>query len=315
MLSEDRLTGDPFGPLDGDAVQIARPSIGLPANFDPLVAAEEVVENRYPAPDHTPDLQEHFRPPRTNLELLPDDWDLDVGPAPAPPPRPPEPAPVAPAPLPNLDRTGLDRTGGGNLEGFAALAAGAGISDAQPADPDGALRSLGAAFRAMVNGLRRLMIARATIKSEFRIAQTMIRADGNNPLKFAANDDDALTALLGTGRKSGMTPEQAVTDALRDVRLHELAVTAAMQRAVRDLLEELAPARVMRGVQDAGDGALGRLLGRPQKAAWAAYTALHDRTLRALDDDFNSAFGKSFVRAYEAALADIAAQDAGEDTE
>jgi type VI secretion system FHA domain protein len=315
MLAENRLSSDPFGPLEGDAVQIARPSIGLPANFDPLVAAGEVVENRYPASDHTPDLQEHFRPPRTNLELLPDDWDLDVGPAPAPPPA--EPVPVAPAPLPNLDRTGSGsvRTGGGNVEGFAALAAGAGVADAQPADPDAALRSLGAAFRAMVKGLRRLMIARATIKGEFRIAQTMIRADGNNPLKFAANDDDALTALLGTGRKSGMTPEQAVTDALRDVRLHELAVTAAMQRAVRDLLEGLAPTRVMSGLHDTGDDPLGRILGRRQKAAWAAYAALHERTVRALDDDFSSAFGRSFVRAYEAALADIAAQDAGEDAE
>lgn len=319
LLAENRLTGDPFGPLDDDAVQIARPSIGLPANFDPLVAADEVVENAYSAPDHTPDLQEHFRPPRTSFEVLPDDWDLDSPPT-SPPPLQAEPAPIAPAPIAPIPAAPaplprLDAADGASATGFALLAAGAGVAGAQPADSDAALRSLGAAFRAMVKGLRRLMITRATIKGEFRIGQTMIRADGNNPLKFAANDDDALTALLGTGRRSGMTPEQAVTDALRDMRLHELAVTAAMHRAVRDLLNELAPARVMRDVHDAGDDALGRLLGRRQKTAWAAYTALHDRTTRALDDDFNSAFGKSFVRAYEAALADIAALDAGEGAE
>jgi len=39
------------------------------------------------------------------------------------------------------------------------------------------------------------LIARATTKGEFRIEQTIIRAEGNNPLKFSANDDDALAVL------------------------------------------------------------------------------------------------------------------------
>jgi type VI secretion system FHA domain protein len=314
MFGEDRSTGDPFGPSDGDAVQIAGPSIGLPSDFDPLVAGDKVAENPYAAPDHTPDLQQNFRAPRPSFELLPEDWDLDAGPAqPAPQspqPQQAEPLPASPALLPQPERAS-----GGSAAGFAALAVGAGAGGAQPDDPDEALRLLGAAFRAMVSGLRRLMIARATIKGEFRIAQTMIRPDGNNPLKFAANDDDALAALLGTGRKSGMTPEQAVADALRDLRRHELAVTAAMQRAVRDLLGEIAPARVMQGLRDPDEGRVGRLLGRRQKTAWAAYEALHDRMTRALDDEFDSAFGKSFGRAYEAALADITGQDAGENPE
>jgi type VI secretion system protein ImpI/type VI secretion system protein len=39
------------------------------------------------------------------------------------------------------------------------------------------------------------------VKREFRIEQTMLRAAGNNPLKFAATDDAALAALLGPGRR------------------------------------------------------------------------------------------------------------------
>ena len=63
---------------------------------------------------------------------------------------------------------------------------------------------LGAATRATVSGLRQTLMARASIKDEFRIEQTMIRASGNNPLKFSLDDDDALATLLGTGRRTGM---------------------------------------------------------------------------------------------------------------
>ena len=67
----------------------------------------------------------------------------------------------------------------------------------------------------------------------------MIQARGNNPLKFSADDDDALAALLGVGRHADMAAHEAVTDALRDIRLHELASMAAMQSAVRAVLNGL----------------------------------------------------------------------------
>ena len=104
--------------------------------------------------------------------------------------------------------------------------------------------ALGKAFRNLVAGLRAVLIARAQIKSEFRIEQTMIQARGNNPLKFSAGDDDALAALLGAGRRTDMAPHEAVADALRDIRLHELASMAAMQSAVRAVLDGLDPAKL-----------------------------------------------------------------------
>ena len=188
-------------------------------------------------------------------------------------------------------------------DAFAAFVAGAGIEAAAPADPTAVLRGLGAAFRAFVGGLRRVMIARAAIKGEFRIDQTMIQAIGNNPLKFSADDADAMTALLGIGRRTDMSAERAVSEAMRDIRLHELAMTAAMQQAVRDLLAELAPRRV------AGKAPAGTLDALPWRRAaqhWKAYEALHETTVQALTDDFDSVFGKSFMRAYERAMSEIA---------
>jgi len=189
---------------------------------------------------------------------------------------------------------------------LAAFLKGAGLPDVAPADPAATMRQLGEAFRALVGGLRAVLIARAAIKSEFRIEQTMIRARGNNPLKFSAGEDDALTALLGVGRRTDMAPAEAVADALRDLRLHELASMSAMQTAVRTLLERLDPAKLR---APAEQGGLSLLSAQRKARAWDAYEALHAQTLQALADDFDSVFGKAFARAYERALSEVSARE------
>lgn len=188
-----------------------------------------------------------------------------------------------------------------------AFLQGVGMTDVRPADPAGMMRSLGQAFRTLVSGLRSVLIARASIKSEFRIEQTMIRARGNNPLKFSAGDDDAVAALLGTGRRTDMTASAAVADALKDIRLHELASMAAMQSAVRTLLDGLDPAK-LRAQADQGGG-MSVLPAQKKARAWDAFEALHTRTVQALADDFDSVFGKAFARAYERALDEVAARE------
>jgi type VI secretion system FHA domain protein len=223
---------------------------------------------------------------------------------PAPPSAPapeytPPPAPVAPAVPP------LTMATTGDL--MAAFLSGAGMTNARPENPESTMFSIGAAFRAMVAGIRQALIARSSIKGEFRIEQTMIRARGNNPLKFSADDEDALSALLGVGRRTDVKAEAAVADALRDMRLHELATVAAMQGAVRAMLAQLDPAR-LRADADAAGGM--NLLPAQKKArAFEAYEKLHDNVTRALTDDFDSVFGKAFARAYELALRDISAKE------
>lgn len=227
---------------------------------------------------------------------------------PGSPPLPTPPSPVAPASItppsapasPALVHPPAD----GDLITEFLSAAGM-PANAQPADAPAAMRRLGGAFRAMVAGLRQAMIARASIKGEFRIEQTMIRARGNNPLKFSADDDDAMAALLGLGRRTDMDADAAVTDALRDIRLHEIAVMGAMQTGVRALLERFDPA-ALRAAAEQGRG----LLPAQRKArAFDAFETLHGDITRALADDFDSVFGKAFARAYERALSEAEARD------
>jgi type VI secretion system FHA domain protein len=216
----------------------------------------------------------------------------------APPPEPPVPVPSVPA---------TPAVGPKDIGLLNAFMAGVGLPDARPSDPTATLQHLGEAFRSLVSGLRAVLIARASIKSEFRIEQTLIRARGNNPLKFAADDDDAISALLGVGRRTDMTPSAAVTDALRDIRLHELASMAAMQAAVRTVLDGLHPDKV-RASAEQGSG-MSVLPGQRKARAWDVYEGLHTRTVQALSDDFDSVFGKAFARAYEETLEDLSAKE------
>ncbi len=261
------------------------------------------------SPDHASILQTSFRPPPSALHL-PEDWDREEHPQASPAgasdqasmrqsmPGPGE----APATAAGIDQPLSARPVAELREAVGALYVGAAIDRPFAGDPQALLHSVGGAFRAVVVGLRRIMIARAAIKGEFRIEQTTIRVRGNNPLKFSADDDDALGALLGTGRTSDMTAEEAVADALRDMRLHELAMASAMQQAVREMLDRLAPERVTRALPPSP---LDALPGIRRLRSWAAYADLHATMSAAFTDDFDSVFGKAFARAYEGVMAEL----------
>lgn len=229
-------------------------------------------------------------------------------PAPIPAPRdpflevaspvPPPPAPLAaPVPPPVAMPPAAAPSGGDG--GLAALLAGAGLPPQMAAqmaaqDPDAALRATGALLRAAITGIRALLIARADVKREFRIEQTMLRAANNNPLKFAATEDQALAALLDP-RGPALA---AMAETVEDLTAHQVATLAATQAAARALLERLAPAAI-----EAEDPGGGLLPGAREKRLWEAYRRRHALLVAQFEDDFDSAFGKAFARAYEQATA------------
>jgi type VI secretion system protein ImpI/type VI secretion system protein len=279
-------------------------SARLPDNFNPL----QPEEDSYPGTqeDHSPAVSDAISLPHART-VLPADWDLDE-PAVQPARQPPEsvvPPPVT-APPPSASDTGAALrpiTSSGDL--LAAFLRGAGIEPLDVPDPARTMEQLGAAFRATVAGIRQALIARSEIKRAFRIEETLIRRRGNNLLKFSANDDDALTGLLGAGRRSDRGPAEAITDALTNIRLHELATTTAMQSAVRALVVRLGPDQIIDLKDSAGAMAL---LGNRKARAWDAYEAAHAEILRKLSDDFDSVFGKRFALAYEQAMEELLAR-------
>ena len=302
---------DPF------ASGLVPPSINLPADYDPL--APEPAETPFVGPtqpDHTPHLEDAFRPAVVR-SMLPDDWDREPTPELKPAASPPQ-APIEPAAVAELIETLPQPTRSAppplsaippavaGEELLAAFLRGTGLPDARLTDPAAAMEALGAAFRALVSGLRLALIARSAIKSEFRIEQTMIRSRGNNPLKFSADDDDALVTLLGAARRTEMDAADAVADALHDMRVHEIATVAAMRWAVRALVTRFDPVKLRLAAEHGG---LNLVPLQKKARAWEAFEELYFQTSRALVDDFDSVFGKSFAQAYERALGEALAKE------
>ena len=284
---------DPGSVLDAPSTPI------LPPDFDPLAPSSEPFSGPT-QPDHAPALQSAFRPPP--VAVIPDDWDAEPpvssqlqGQVPQRPPKSmsqedADPAPSKPERVPPAHGAGEERL-------VAAFLRGVGLEEAALPEPEKTLEHVGAAVRATVSGLRQVLIARASIKDEFRIAQTLIRAKGNNPLKFSLNDDDALTILMG--QRGGMAPEDAIAEAFVDLRMHELATVSAMQEAVRVLLAQLEPEAIERKVKA---NALDIHPAQRKAKAWEIFAQQHRSVTQALADDFDSVFGKAFARAYEQAI-------------
>jgi type VI secretion system FHA domain protein len=104
-----------------------------------------------------------------------------------------------------------------------------------------------------------------------------------------------------------MSPTAAIEESLRDMRLHEVATMAAMQVAVRALLEELNPDKIRAIAEQSGGMSV--LPAQRKARAWDSFEAKHGAVVQALVDDFDSIFGKSFARAYERALDEISQRE------
>jgi type VI secretion system protein len=183
---------------------------------------------------------------------------------------------------------------------LAAFLDGAGISHLRIDNQQAAaqMHSLGRSYRLMVEGMLDVLRARASLKGEFRIQQTLIQPLENNPLKFAPNADEALLLLLRGGNQAFMAPDQAVSDGFDDLKAHQLAVMAGMQAAIGQLLKRFEPAALEARLEHPG-GLAGLLSGSRQVRYWQQFTELYGQIASEAQDDFQDLFGREFSRAYE----------------
>jgi type VI secretion system protein ImpI/type VI secretion system protein len=304
--------GDPFAGLPdpfADAPPPAAPRAAPPPAADPFAALPDPFADAPPpaaraaAPPPAAPPPEPFAaapprpaPPPGPFAAPPDPFAEPPRRAAAPPPpaAPPAADPFAAAEPPRMPQRPAPAphpiAAGDASAALEAFLAGAGIRLPPGTDPAAALHAAGSAFRAAIAGMRALLIARSDVKREFRIEQTMLRAAGNNPVKFAATDEAAMAALL-----TQPNGPAAVAETADDLTAHQIATIAATQAAARALLDRLDPKPL-----EAADSA-GGLFGAKEKRLWEAYKKLHGEVCAQFDDDFDSAFGKAFARAYEKA--------------
>ncbi|MEJ8472481.1 type VI secretion system-associated FHA domain protein TagH [Roseibium algae] len=162
------------------------------------------------------------------------------------------------------------------------------------------MERLGRVFAATVAGMREILMARASIKSEMRMNRTMISMGGNNPLKFSISPEQAVEAMIRPSVRGYLDAEAATDEALKDIRAHEIAMMSGMEAALKDLLRRLSPDQLSDRIESGST--LGGLLGGKKARYWEAYEKMYAQIAKETEDDFQSTFGREFTRAYEEQL-------------
>jgi type VI secretion system FHA domain protein len=185
------------------------------------------------------------------------------------------------------------------LELAAAFARGAGLgAEVAPLTPDW-MEHLGALLRATAEGTLALLQSRAVAKRHMRAEGTHIAPRQNNPLKFSPDASEALTRMLQRDASPGfLDPVAALRDAHRDLLVHQVAMVAGMRAAVFELFSRLGPAAAETAEGPAHG--ISRLQLLRAAALWKRHCLQHAQLLEHLDDDFETIFGREFLRAYEA---------------
>lgn len=188
--------------------------------------------------------------------------------------------------------------GAGSSDPLRAFFEGAGIEDLSIPDAEMAatMARLGHVLRIMIEGLRDILMTRASIKGEFRMERTQISAGGNNPLKFALSPEHAVEMILRPKARGYMDAPTAVKEALDDIKAHEVAMVTGMEAAIKDVLARLDPAVLSVRV---GGGGLGSILGGKKARYWEEYERLYGTIAGEAENDFHEFFAKAFARAYQ----------------
>ena len=323
---DDLLGGQARGPGQlqiPDPIDALLPPLG---EDDPLAPAP--LEEAHDSPLlHGAAMQDTFRPAGRvgGGTLIPEDWDLDpfsedtTPPPPAPraaPPAeavtPPPPPPAAPAAIPPA----APATAPAAPQVQAPAATGgpdSGRRFVESLDVDGltvpdaelgaTMDRMGRVLRSVITGIREILMTRTGIKSEFRITQTVIGAKANNPLKFSVSPEQAIEAIVRPTTRGYLSAEEAVAEALDDIKAHEVAMVTGMEAALKGVLARLDPARLTAELDDSGRR--GGLFKGRKVAYWEEYERMYAQIADQAENDFHELFSREFARAYSEQLAKL----------
>jgi len=189
-----------------------------------------------------------------------------------------------------------------------ALLRGAGLPESAPLKnltPE-TMETLGQLLREAVQGTLDLLRARGLMKSEMRADVTMIMGVENNPLKFSPSVEAALAHLVVPGVPGFMPPIRAMKDAYEDLRAHQLGFLAGMRAALDDVLARFTPTELQKRLSD--PSVLDTLLPMNRKGKlWDLFVERYEDVAGEARDNFNAAFGKAFLKAYEAQVRELRA--------
>ncbi len=166
--------------------------------------------------------------------------------------------------------------------------------------------AIGSILRASVQGAMGVLASRAKIKSEMHLDVTMIQPIQNNPIKFSASADEAMTKLLLRQDKGYLPAEQAVDEAFNDIRVHQFSVIAGMQTALIAILKRFDPKKLEHRLQKQSPISANIPI-RKQAKLWELFEQLYEEIEHEAEDDFYHLFGEAFAQSYEQQIKKIKA--------
>jgi type VI secretion system protein ImpI len=199
----------------------------------------------------------------------------------------PFPPPVA---APAGDQQGLARF----LQG---LAAGAGVAPDTFAgrDPAEVGYEIGEFLRVSTEQLAQLLRARAAAKAMTKSSsRTMIGATDNNPLKFIPGASEAIDVMFSRRRPGFLGAKASLEAGFADLKRHEIATYAAMQKALDRLLDELSPETISAKV---GNSAFSSKKSR----SWELFVERWEQKSGPHDNGMLDVFFSYFAEAYDEA--------------
>ncbi|WP_299044416.1 type VI secretion system-associated FHA domain protein TagH [uncultured Tateyamaria sp.] len=275
----------------------AAPGNAIPDDWDDLLAPS--------SPEQAEVSEDPFAKPAAGggggPAFIPDDFGGDARQeARAPEPPAPAPAPTpAPAPEPTADPSSTAAATDAAARAFLK-SLGADEVEIQEQDLTSTLSRMGHVLRIMIEGMREILMTRTSIKSEFRIEQTMIQAGGNNPLKFSVSPEQAIVAMVKPKAKGYLDATEATAQALQDIKAHEVAMITGMEAALKGVLARLDPA-ILEDKITSGGG-LGGLLKSKKARYWEIYEEMYSDISDQAENDFHKLFAQEFARAYQEQL-------------
>lgn len=203
---------------------------------------------------------------------------------PAPPSAPPkaEPAPSASAPSAGLD----------------AFFRGAGLP-AQKLDDkqtEQTLHRLGQIMREVILGMSENLHLRADQKNTLRVPTTTIQAQRNNPLKFSASVEEALTNLLFRQSGEYLGAVDSVRETFGDIKQHQQHLLSAIRTAVADYIGRLDPEELE---SKFSNGKRGIMNAANKLKYWDLYKDLYQVVANRQPGQFPQQFLEELTRAYE----------------
>jgi type VI secretion system protein ImpI len=162
-------------------------------------------------------------------------------------------------------------------------------------DPGEVAEEIGAVLRVMVDELGQLLRARAAAKVLAKSnSRTMIGREGNNPLKFMPSAEEVLETMFARRRPGYLGGQESVEAAFRDLKSHEFATYAAMQKALAKLLDDLSPEAIEKKVASSA-------FSSKKARAWDTFVQNWEAKAEAHENGMLDVFLTYFADAYEKA--------------